>query len=253
LAEWSGVESEILLREVWAPRARDPENRDSAQTWLGKNLVRLQEEIARATGGLDPQIVIKEPGGLRLNRDVVVSDVEAFMAALERARATQGPEQISAAEEAFELRTNGLLSRVVRKPKTTGPKVEFFRWLGQPHWERASGRLEALCRDAGVLLARAYRDAGRFEEALERYDELLGEDPLDRRAEEGLLLAAAGTRDIVRLEQAWQQVCACRGGDDDADARALYEKLRREVSAARSIHANGANRMASRGDAVRTS
>jgi len=80
-----------------------------------------------------------------------------------------------------------------------------------------------------MLLARAYRDAGRHEEALARYDELLREDPLDRRAREGLLIAAAGTRDGVQLEQAWQQVCACLGGDNDPDARSLYEKLRREL------------------------
>jgi len=52
------------------------------------------------------------------------------MAALERARAAQGPDQIRAAEEVFALRTSGLLSRVVRKPRTAGPKVEFYRWLG---------------------------------------------------------------------------------------------------------------------------
>jgi hypothetical protein len=59
---------------------------------------------------------------------------------------------------------------------------------------------------------------------------LLGEDPLDRRAREGLLIAAADTRDVVQLEQAWQQVCACLGGEGDAEARSLYEQLRREVN-----------------------
>ncbi len=77
------------------------------------------------------------------------------MKALERARVAQGPDQIRTAEEAFALRTPGLLSRVARKPRTAGPKVEFYRWLGEPHWERVSGRLEALGRDAAMLLARA--------------------------------------------------------------------------------------------------
>src|SRR5207237_2402626 len=113
------------------------------------------------------------------------------------------------------------------------------RWLGQQHWERAAGRLEALGRDAGMLLARAYREAARYEDALARYDELLCEEPLDRRAQEGLLIAAAGTRDVVRLEQAWQQVCACLGGDDDTDARTLYERLRREGLGADSLGGRG--------------
>jgi len=136
-------------------------------------------------GGLDAQLIVKDSGSLRLNPDLVASDVEALMAALERARAAQGAEQMRAAEEAFRLRAPGLLSRVVRKPKTTGPKVEFFRWLGQQDWERAAGRLEALGRDAAMLLARAYRDAGRYEDALSRYDELLCEEPLDRRLRKG--------------------------------------------------------------------
>ena len=80
------------------------------------------------------------------------------MKALERARVAQGPDQIRTAEEAFALRTPGLLSRVARKPRTAGPKVEFYRWLGEAHWERAAGRLEALGREAAMLLARAYRD-----------------------------------------------------------------------------------------------
>ena len=241
------------LRECPAPsRARDPDNRDSAQTWLGKNLARLQEEISRAVGGLDAQLIVKDSGSLRLNPDLVASDVEALMAALERARAAQGAEQMRAAEEAFRLRAPGLLSRVVRKPKTTGPKVEFFRWLGQQHWERAAGRLEALGLDAAMLLARAYRDAARYEDALSRYDELLCEEPLDRRAQEGLLIAAAGTRDVVRLEQAWQQVCACLGGDCDSDVRALYERLKRELSSVRSANGNSINRVG-RGNAVRMS
>src|SRR5207247_9978099 len=134
---------------------------------------------------LDAQLTVKRQGGRHLNEDVVVSDVETFIAALERARTVQGPDRIRAAEEAFALRTPGLLSRVVRKPRTAGPKVEFYRWLGEPDWERASGRLDALGRDACALLARAYRDVGRHEEALAKYEELLAEDPLDRRAREG--------------------------------------------------------------------
>jgi hypothetical protein len=123
LAEWSGVKPKTLLAEIWAPRARDPDNRDSAQTWLGKNLGRLQDEIGGATGGLDAQMIVKRQGGLHLNEDVVVSDVETFIAALERARAVQGPDRIRAAEEAFALRTPGLLSRVVRKPRTAARKL----------------------------------------------------------------------------------------------------------------------------------
>jgi hypothetical protein len=62
-----------------------------------------------------------------------------------------------------------------------------------------------------MVLGRAYRDAARHQEALRVYDHLLGEDPLDVRVREGLLTAAAGTGDVVQLERAWQQVCACMG------------------------------------------
>ena len=232
LADWDGVKPETLLAEVWAPRARTPENRDSGHTWLGKNLGRLQDEIVRAAGGLGTEIVVKRRGGLRLNENVVFSDVEAFMAAAEKARTSHGTEQVSAAEEALATVVPGLLSRVVRKPKTAGPKVELYRWLGETHWERAARRLQALGREAGMLLARSYRDIGRHDEALAVYDQLLGEDPLDRRAHEGLLIAAAGTRDVVQLERAWQQVCVCLGGEDDLEARSIYDRLRREINRA---------------------
>ena len=119
-----------------------------------------------------------------------------------------------------------------------------FRWLGQQQSERAAGRLDALGGDAAMLLARTYRDAARYEDALSRYDELLREEPLDWRAQEGLLIAAAGTRDIVRLEQAWREVCACLGGDCHSGARALYERLTREVSATRTTNGSGVGRVA---------
>jgi DNA-binding SARP family transcriptional activator len=79
------------------------------------------------------------------------------------------------------------------------------------------------------LLARAYRESGRHEEALVLYARLLGEDPLDRRAREGLLLAAAGTGDRAQLEESWQQICVCLGGEGDPDMRGLYERLLHEV------------------------
>ena len=101
LADWDGVKPETLLAEVWAPRARTPDNRDSGQTWLGKNLARLQDEIARAVGGLGTEMVVKRRGGLRLNDNLVLSDVEAFMAAAEKARTSHGTEQVCAAEEAL--------------------------------------------------------------------------------------------------------------------------------------------------------
>jgi hypothetical protein len=65
---------------------------------------------------------------------------------------------------------------------------------------------------------------------LEVYAEMLGQDPLDRRAHEGLLMAAAGTGDPAQLGAVWQQVCACVGAEIDVDLQALYERLVREVS-----------------------
>jgi hypothetical protein len=43
------------------------------------------------------------------------------------------------------------------------------------------------------------------------------------------LMAAAGTGDAVQLERAWQQVCACTGGEDDTEMRSLYDRLMRDV------------------------
>jgi hypothetical protein len=91
-----------------------------------------------------------------------------------------------------------------------------------------------------MLLARACRDNGRHDEALALYEQILGEDPLDRRAREGLLIAAAGSRDAVQLEQAWQQVRASLGGEADVDARSLYEQLRRQVNGVGSLGSVGA-------------
>ena len=63
---------DTLLDEVWTPRARDPQNRESGQTWLRKSLKRLQEELATAAGGLPDEIVA---GGqlLRLNPTTIAS------------------------------------------------------------------------------------------------------------------------------------------------------------------------------------
>jgi len=228
LTNWPGVTPEALLAEVWAPRARDPRNRDSGQTWLAKNIGRLQEEVARAIGGLATDLVVKQVSGLRLNQKTILSDVEAFMAALEQARGMRGPAQVAAAEQAVALRVPGLLSRVAVK-RSVGPKVEFYRWLGEPHWERAARRLEALANDASMLLARVYRDAGRHEEAVVLYSELMGDLPLDRRVHEGLLVAAASTGDIAQLHHAWEQVCTCQGGEPDTEVRTLHERLVRET------------------------
>jgi hypothetical protein len=119
---------------------------------------------------------------------------------------------------------------VVRNPRAAGPKIERYRWLGEPQWERAASRLEALGRDSAMVLGRAYREAGRHEDALAVYDQLIGEDTPDLRVREGLLMAAAGTGDAVQLERAWQQVCACIGGEDDTEMRSLYDRLLRDVT-----------------------
>jgi hypothetical protein len=43
--------------------------------------------------------------------------------------------------------------------------------------------------------------------------------------------AAAGTGDVAQLHDAWQQLCACLGGEDDAELLAQYERLVRELGA----------------------
>jgi len=127
------------------------------------------------------------------------------------------------------------LKRLLQELERSLVRTKQHDWFAADGREDAERWLERCAQSLAQSLARAYRDAGRHEEALARYDELLGEDPLDRRAREGLLIAAAGTRDAVRLEQAWQQVCACLGSDDDPEARILYDKLRRELQGVGSI------------------
>jgi hypothetical protein len=228
---WPGVKIDEVLEEVWAPRAR-VRNRESGQTWLGKNLERLQDEVRRVGGSLDEALLVRSDGLLRVNADVAVSDVEAFMEAVQRARAGRGPERIAAAEEALVLRVPELLPGAYVARTVIGKKIELYRWLAEEHWERASGRLEAFGREMMGLLARAYRDAGRNEDALLMYAQLFAEDPLDRGAHEGLLLAAAGTGDVAQLHEAWQQICVCLGGEGDLEIRGLYERLLRELERA---------------------
>jgi hypothetical protein len=67
LDHWPGVSVDAVLDEVWAPRARDARNRESGRTWLRKTLSRLQEEVARAAGGLNADLVLEGEDGIRLN------------------------------------------------------------------------------------------------------------------------------------------------------------------------------------------
>jgi hypothetical protein len=62
------------------------------------------------------------------------------------------------------------------------------------------------------------------------YSEMLTDNPLDRRAQEGLLAAAAGIGDGMQLADGWQQVCASLDGDVDVELQELYERLPRELS-----------------------
>src|SRR5437868_4446903 len=103
--------------------------------------------------------------------------------------------------------------------------IQIYGWLGQPDWERAARRLDALGLDAMNILCRAHRDADKHAAAMAVYSERLTEDRLDRRANEGLPPAAAGTGDPTQLADAWQQVCACLEGDVDAELRELYDRL----------------------------
>ena len=166
LDPWPGVAVDTLLDEVWTPRARDPQNRESGQTWLRNSLKRLQEELATAAGGLPGEIVNGGGQLLRLNPTIIASDVEVFLTALARAKAARGADRIAAAEEALAKRVCGLLLHVPRERVLVGRTIEIYRWLDLPHWERAAGRLEALGREAAVQLGRAYREGCRYDAAM---------------------------------------------------------------------------------------
>ena len=220
-SRWRGVSADTVLDEVWSPRARDARNRESGQTWLRKTLTRVQSEVGRLAGGIDGDLIIECEGNLRLNPAVAVSDVEAFLKAVELARTTRGNDQLQAAEEAVVLRPPALLPDVPREGSANGRKFQIYGWLDQPDWERAAPRLNAFGLEALHILGRAYRDAGQQPAAMMAYGEMLGQDPLDRRAQEGLLSTAAGSDDPTQLADAWQQVCACLGRGRPRAARPL--------------------------------
>jgi hypothetical protein len=123
------------------------------------------------------------------------------------------------------------LASVPWEASARGRKFEIYSWLDLPEWERGARRLDALGLGAMSLLARAYRDVGQPAAALAVYREMLVEDPLDRRAHEGLLFAAAATHDASQVEGAWHEVQACPGTDADPELNDAYERLRREVGA----------------------
>jgi len=190
---------------------------------------RLPTALSQLPAVLQHGLVSEREGYLRLNNTVIVSDVEAFMLAVERARVARGAEQVAAAEEALSLRVPGLLPDTPRMYRLPGGRRQaLYGWLDELRWERSAARLAALWRDVARLLARAYRGVGRAEAALAVAAELLGEDPLDRTAHEELLLAAAQTGDQLQLGQAWQQAQAFSDGDLHPDVRALYARLVRE-------------------------
>jgi hypothetical protein len=129
---------------------------------LRKTLSRLQEEVARAAGGLNGDLVLEGEDGIRLNPNVAASDVEAFLGALERARKARGAEQVGAAEEALVLRVPALLPDVPREAAAFGRKIRLYGWLDNHDWERGARRLNALGIEAMSLLGRAYRESGQY-------------------------------------------------------------------------------------------
>jgi hypothetical protein len=195
-------------------------------------LKRLQDELVTAAGGLTGEIVTGSGQLLRLNPATIASDVEVFLTTLARARTARGTDRIAAAEDALARRVSGLLLNVPRERVLVGRTIEIYGWLDLTHLERAAGRLEALGREAAVLLGRAYRDGGRYDAAVVVYGQLLGEVPHDRRVQEGLLLAARGTGDRTQLSQVWQQVRASVDGDTDIELRSMCERLMSETRGA---------------------
>jgi hypothetical protein len=129
LDPWPGVAVDPLLDEVWTPRARDTQNRESGQTWLRKSLKRLQDELVTAAGGLTGEIVIGTGQLLRLNPATIASDVEVFLTTLAGARAARGADRIAAAEDALARRASGLLLNVPRE-SAGGPDHRDLRLVG---------------------------------------------------------------------------------------------------------------------------
>jgi hypothetical protein len=223
---------------------RDDDN--AAVAWLhvtGKRLgVLLARALPEAETGWDEVVALdRQTGQVSLRADLVVSDVQAFVSAATRAvEPTLTPaERRAAAEETLALglpvlgddspRPDDLPKQVQER---VGSVVPAYGWARQDAWERdAPAFLLALWRDAVLSLARAYRDSGQHPAAVNVYGMLLDQDPQLANAQQGLLLAAAGTDDPARLEAAWRRVRVAWDGDVPDDVRELHEELRREVAA----------------------
>lgn len=107
-----------------------------------------------------------------LNPEVCVSDLHAFHAAVEAARhAGRGPAGLASAEDAVAAYGGRLLCEVGGLGRRRGqqPRGPLFGWVDELPTQRAASALEALYREALILLATRLREAGRPEEALQRY------------------------------------------------------------------------------------
>jgi hypothetical protein len=143
-----------------------------------------------------------------LNPITCVSDIHAFRAAVDQARhCGAGPVGLAAAESAVAAYGGRLLSELGGLSRRAGqqPRGPLFGWVDDLPTQRVIGALESQYREALLLLAARLRDAGRCEEALRRYWQVLdvGEvPPADRTCETvalGVVEAAAALGDPTRL------------------------------------------------------
>jgi hypothetical protein len=170
----------------------------------------------------------------------VLSDVRAFVSAATKALDPKvgRAERVAAAEEALAVGLPLLGDEEPQVlpsdlPERHSGGVVAYEWARQDAWEReAPAYLVALWQKVGLVLARAHGDAGQHAAAAHLYATLLDRDPLQRNAQEGLLLAAAGSAEPSEVEAAWARIRAAWEGEVPAELDDLHKRLQRELARA---------------------
>jgi DNA-binding SARP family transcriptional activator len=198
---------------------------------------RLRLVVARAVPGLPEDAPFERDSGrvIRLDPEVVGSDVHRFVETSRRARSSKGDEAIALFEQTRTLYTGDLFDSPAAPP---------FTWAIDPGADGTSVRQQyrQLLQENTRLLADLYvsRPGGvQTAQGIELYEELLRADPQEERISRALLRAHASRRDRTGFEREWRRLCeVLRSADPQAEplleTSDLHTRLGRELQASTS-------------------